>query len=331
MPRASRINPAGGRVNSRFSRKTRIVLSYAPDWALTILLWGIFYLLDKINGYRRLFSVTDTSLAHPYADPERIPVWLLAVLCGVVPAIVIIITAPDFFDRCQLPEDLTSNPVHGLTSWTACTQTDDSIIQEGFRSFPSGHSSFAWAGMWYMILFLAAKMRINNRSGYTWKSWLLLAPLSCSTLVSISRTMDYRHHATDVIAGAVIGLLFSWYAYRQYYPPLEHVQSYKPYSPRIPKDEVIPMHHRPHRASTEGMIRPGTESHHYPSDVTGNTSQNGEATFLPGQGQPYGQSLAWKGAPGDAVPQSVGVPGWSDDHMNAGDHGEAEETVQRVQ
>lgn len=79
--------------------------------------------------------------------------------------------------------------------------------------------------MWYLILYLAAstpqtlfiknlgsadtaiEMEINNRQGFTYKSWLLLAPLSCATLVAVSRTMDYRHHATDVIAGAVIGLL----------------------------------------------------------------------------------------------------------------------------
>lgn len=61
---------------------------------------------------------------------------------------------PDLFSRCQLPPTLTSNPVHGLTSWTACTQHD--LLQEGFRSFPSGHSSFAWTGMWYLELYLMA-------------------------------------------------------------------------------------------------------------------------------------------------------------------------------
>lgn len=61
-------------------------------------------------------------------------------------------------------------------------------------------------------------MRISNRRGYTWKSWLLLAPLSCAALVSVSRTMDYRHHSTDVIAGAIIGVLAAWFAYRQFYP-----------------------------------------------------------------------------------------------------------------
>ncbi|OWZ26749.1 hypothetical protein C349_06836 [Cryptococcus neoformans var. grubii Br795] len=281
------------------SRRRRIFISYAPDWVVTILLWGLFYLLDKINGYRRLFSVTDTSLAHPYADPERVPVWLLAVLCGIVPAVFIILVAafvrrsfwdghngilglilglgltatftnivkitvgrprPDLFARCILPPDLTSNPVHGLTSWTVCTTTDDGRLNEGFRSFPSGHSSFAWCGMWYLILYLAAKMEINNRQGFTYKSWLLLAPLSCATLVAVSRTMDYRHHATDVIAGAVIGLLGGWYAYRQYYPPLSHPLAYKPYSPRIPKSDPPPIplhsHSRPRsRPSTEAMLR----------------------------------------------------------------------------
>ncbi|WVO24596.1 uncharacterized protein IAS62_005964 [Cryptococcus decagattii] len=296
------------------SRQWRIFISYAPDWVITIVLWALFYLLDKINGYRRLFSVTDNSLAHPYANPERIPVWLLAVLCGIVPALLIILAAfvrrsfwdahngilglilglgltatftdiikitvgrprPDLFARCILPADLTSNPVHGLTSWTACTTTDDRMLNEGFRSFPSGHSSFAWCGMWYLILYLAAKMGINNRQGFTYKSWLLLAPLSCATLVAISRTMDYRHHATDVIAGAVIGLLGGWYAYRQYYPPISDPLAYKPYSPRIPKSDPppIPLHsHSRSRPSTEMMLRQNQESHHQ--------YQNGRESYGP--------------------------------------------------
>jgi diacylglycerol diphosphate phosphatase/phosphatidate phosphatase len=68
---------------------------------------------------------------------------------------------PDFFSRCQLPPDLTSNPVHGLTSWKVCTQTEH--LQEGFRSFPSGHSSFGWSGMWYLELYLMASESFGDR------------------------------------------------------------------------------------------------------------------------------------------------------------------------
>ncbi|WRT68813.1 uncharacterized protein IL334_005793 [Kwoniella shivajii] len=365
----SQTTSSGGRVTtstSAKSRRLRIFLSYAPDWALTIILWGVFYLLDKINGYRRLFDITDTSLAHPYADPERVPVWLLAVLCGVVPAVIIIAVAafrrsfwdaqsallglilglgltatftnivkitvgrprPDIFARCMLPEDLTENPVHGLTSWTVCTQPDDSMLKEGFRSFPSGHSSFAWSGMWYLILYLAAKMRISNRSGYTYKSWLLLAPLSCCSLITISRTMDYRHHATDVIAGSIIGIIGGWYAYRQYYPPIGHPQSYKPYSPRIPKDEEIPLHHRHDRSSTEGMLKSTTkpDTHHHPSGSSG-----GSATMT---GQPLGTENRYRPG-GEWTSVNVGdrqryQNGAGNKVAGSGDdYGEAQETVER--
>ena len=61
-------------------------------------------------------------------------------------------------------------------------------------------------------------MRINNKRGYTVKAWILLAPLMCAILVGVSRSMDYRHHATDIIAGGIIGILGAWFAYRQYYP-----------------------------------------------------------------------------------------------------------------
>lgn len=102
---------------------------------------------------------------------------------------------------------------------------------------------------------------MNNRRGYTWKAWALLAPFTCGILVPVSRSMDYRHHATDLIAGSLIGLLTAWIGYRSYYPVcqdispkldrnradnqnLGHPQAYKPYSPRIPKDDVLPLNNR---------------------------------------------------------------------------------------
>jgi diacylglycerol diphosphate phosphatase/phosphatidate phosphatase len=60
---------------------------------------------------------------------------------------------PDFFERCRLPPG-TTNPEFGLATWHYCTRTE--LLQEGFRSFPSGHSSFAWTGMWFLVLYLSA-------------------------------------------------------------------------------------------------------------------------------------------------------------------------------
>lgn len=47
-----------------------------------------------------------------------------------------------------------------LVSHTICLNTDKAIMDDGFRSFPSGHSSFSAAGLIYLSLFLASKLGI---------------------------------------------------------------------------------------------------------------------------------------------------------------------------
>jgi membrane-associated phospholipid phosphatase len=47
-----------------------------------------------------------------------------------------------------------------LVSSTICTQTDMRLLDDGFRSFPSGHSSFSWSAMLYLSLFLCSKFAI---------------------------------------------------------------------------------------------------------------------------------------------------------------------------
>jgi membrane-associated phospholipid phosphatase len=50
---------------------------------------------------------------------------------------------------------------YNIVSAAICKQTDTSILDDGFRSFPSGHSSFSAAGLVYLSLFLASKLAIN--------------------------------------------------------------------------------------------------------------------------------------------------------------------------
>lgn len=66
--------PKAHRLPTDRARLRALLISYGPDWVLTIFLWAIFYLLDKVDGYRRLFSINDTSLLFPYAVKERVPV-----------------------------------------------------------------------------------------------------------------------------------------------------------------------------------------------------------------------------------------------------------------
>lgn len=78
---------------------------------------------------------------------------------------------PDLLSRCQ-PDltrisDFTVNPVAQgydpywvLVTSAICKNTDQDILQDGFKSFPSGHASFSWAGLLYLTLFLASKFSV---------------------------------------------------------------------------------------------------------------------------------------------------------------------------
>ncbi|KAF2019035.1 PAP2-domain-containing protein [Aaosphaeria arxii CBS 175.79] len=78
---------------------------------------------------------------------------------------------PDLLSRCKPDLGLLDqaristagesfNPDWILVTSVICTQPDDDILQDGFKSFPSGHSSFSWAGLLYLTLFLASKFAV---------------------------------------------------------------------------------------------------------------------------------------------------------------------------
>lgn len=58
---------------------------------------------------------------------------------------------PDLISRCS-PEKGT--PEHALVAFTVCNATNQHILDEGWRSFPSGHSSFAFGGLGYLSLYV---------------------------------------------------------------------------------------------------------------------------------------------------------------------------------
>ena len=76
---------------------------------------------------------------------------------------------PDLIDRCQPLSGSHDPPVFGLSNITICTQTDSSILQDGFQSFPSGHSSSK--------LHTAALYEIRNREQSLTLSSLVLRSL----------------------------------------------------------------------------------------------------------------------------------------------------------
>ncbi|KAH8916976.1 PAP2-domain-containing protein [Atractiella rhizophila] len=240
------------RPKQKWGERGRLILGYLPDWIITIVLGGGFLALDKIDGFRREFSLTDTSIQHTFATKERIPFWLAIVIAGAGPLAIILFVSlvmmrnfwdahngslvtvgrprPDLIDRCQPAAGSVNAPVYGLVTSAICTRTD--LLTDGFRSFPSGHSSGAFCGLGYLTFYLAGKFHLFDRKGHAIKAWIAVIPLFGAAYVAISRTEDYRHHATDVIAGSLLGLVLGYICYRLYYPGLHERTCHLPYSPR---------------------------------------------------------------------------------------------------
>lgn len=159
---------------------------------------------------------------------------------------------PDLISRCN-PDAGTVDPVFGLSTVAICHQTNRSIINDGFRSFPSGHSSLSFAGLTFLSLYIAGKLHLFDTRGHAPKAWISILPLFGAALVAISRTMDYRHHWQDVVAGSILGFVIANFAYRQYFPSLGSKLSHLPYAPRTEHLEATP-------ASTLPYYRESTDS-----------------------------------------------------------------------
>ncbi|KAH9865546.1 hypothetical protein J1614_009131 [Plenodomus biglobosus] len=79
---------------------------------------------------------------------------------------------PDLLSRCEPDLDRIQefaiggivgdsfNPNWVLVTSGICTTDDEDKLRDGFKSFPSGHASFSWAGLLYLTLFLASKFSV---------------------------------------------------------------------------------------------------------------------------------------------------------------------------
>ncbi|KAJ6112364.1 hypothetical protein N7512_007688 [Penicillium capsulatum] len=162
---------------------------------------------------------------------------------------------PDLLSRCN--PDLSTVSAHALSglgghlrdaptlvSWKICQDQSSRVVVDGFSSFPSGHSSFSFAGLGYLSLWLCAKFSIGfpylphfpvegeaptddrssprNRGAAPPVLMMIIAfvPTATAFFIAASRWANYRHHTFDILFGSAMGITFAWVGFRMYHLPI---------------------------------------------------------------------------------------------------------------
>ncbi|VAI76701.1 unnamed protein product [Triticum turgidum subsp. durum] len=158
--------------------------TYTPHLPMKIMLW-VPYITDEIAAAvsrSLLFSVLITAIVTvAIKDAVGRP-------------------RPDFFWRC-FPDGV---PKYDNVTGDVICHGKPGAIKEGYKSFPSGHASGAFAGLGFLSWYLAGKMKAFDRRGHIAKLCIVLLPLLSATMVAVSRVTDYWHHWQDVFAGGVL-------------------------------------------------------------------------------------------------------------------------------
>lgn len=95
---------------------------------------------------------------------------------------------------------------------------DANTIDDSLESFPSGHTTAAFGGFVYLYLYLNAKLKVfSNYHPAMWKLIVIYAPILGATLIGGALTIDEFHNWYDIIAGAIIGTVMAFSAYRMTY------------------------------------------------------------------------------------------------------------------
>ncbi|GMH15198.1 hypothetical protein Nepgr_017039 [Nepenthes gracilis] len=242
---------------------TSVARIHLHDWFILLFLVFLEVILNVIHPFRRFVGKDMmTDLKYPLKS-NTVPVWAVPLYAVLLPIAIfvifyirrrnvydlhhailgllysVLITAvitdaikdavgrprPDFFWRC-FPDgkdyyDHLGNVIcHGKAS----------VIREGHKSFPSGHSSWSFAGLGFLSLYLSGKIKAFNRQGHVAKLCIIFLPLLAASLVAVSRVDDYWHHWTDVFAGGLIGLVVAFFCYLQFFPPPYSAHGWGPYA-----------------------------------------------------------------------------------------------------
>lgn len=102
-----------------------------------------------------------------------------------------------------------------------CMSGNTTAIMESKLSFPSGHSSSSFYGSVFLILYVNREW--SQELLGAWIHFFQAAYAAFAVFTSLSRVIDNKHHPTDVLAGATLGLILAIFTF--YYLRSAHKRS----------------------------------------------------------------------------------------------------------
>lgn len=200
--------------------------TYAPVWYLLTMiivmplvifaLFDLWYLMKSKKNMKIVLWDFHMAILGSYGScaAQLLLVVIIKNIAGVA--------RPDFLSRCK-PDyrdlDLNlENPLNAIYTDLICQEPSVLLINEGYRSFPSGHSSTVFSSQTFLGLYMIGKLRIIGNSYFSWKLvFAILYPLTVALKISFSRISDNRHKSLDVLIGDFIGFLFGISFYFLYF------------------------------------------------------------------------------------------------------------------
>ncbi|XP_076462084.1 phospholipid phosphatase 1-like [Babylonia areolata] len=114
---------------------------------------------------------------------------------------------PHFLVVCR-PENIPANCSGVFITENVCTGHNYTMMKEARLSFPSGHASMSMFSAAFLMFYLQNRLVCGQAK--LLRPVLQVAVFCMAFYTCLSRVSDYKHHWSDVLGGALLGLIICY-------------------------------------------------------------------------------------------------------------------------
>jgi len=239
-----------GASNLLFWRSSWWQKSYISDYIAIVALGIASLIIEKAaSPYQRFVPAGSTDILYPL-KPDIIPDWVPGVVSVVIPFLIILCfqlyvkSLHDLHDATLgiLLSNAITLLITTVLKYLVGRYRPDAVamgnVDNARESFPSGHSSISFCGLTFLSLYLAAKFHVFShrveedrsivQTGNSVSGLASLVPLLLAGFIAVSRTMDYHHDFSDILAGSLLGAFVAIWSYFLFFHVLTSADGHKP-------------------------------------------------------------------------------------------------------